>query len=131
MGVDAGTEAEYQCRTLESACDFFRPASEISAVCVKTLTHTPPHASAFVAVCLLLPLAVSARDISVGEFYFNTDEENHALTSLLFALFCLLELHRGRFILSWVGAKSACIVVFIAEAVEQNGRYGQDVPEAG
>jgi hypothetical protein len=46
-------------------------------------------------------------------------------------LFYLLAQRKGRLIFSWVGAKSACIVVFVAEAVEQNGRYGQDAPEAG
>jgi hypothetical protein len=33
---------------------------------------------------LLLLLAISARDISVGEFYFNIDEESHAVNGLYF-----------------------------------------------
>jgi hypothetical protein len=36
------------------------------------------------AVYLLLLVAITARDINVGEFYFNTDEENHAVTGLYF-----------------------------------------------
>jgi len=37
-----------------------------------------------VATCLLLLLVVYARDIGVGEFFFNSDEEDHAVTGLYF-----------------------------------------------
>jgi Dolichyl-phosphate-mannose-protein mannosyltransferase len=66
----------------------FRPTPD-SEVSVKILNHTaPPFLTcampwAYAAVCLLL-LAVSARDISVGEFYFNSDEESHAVNGLYF-----------------------------------------------
>lgn len=134
MEVDAGTEAEYQCRTLESAQDSFRPVPEVSEVCVKTLHHTAPHASSVFGFCKLsaccffspYPHGISALASSIS---ILTKKIKRSQT-LLFALFYLLAQRKGRIIFSWVGAKSACIVVFIAEAVEQ-GRYGQDAPEAG
>jgi 4-amino-4-deoxy-L-arabinose transferase-like glycosyltransferase len=46
------------------------------------LAHALPWV--YVAVCLLVLLAISARDISIGEFYFNVDEESHAVNGLYF-----------------------------------------------
>lgn len=53
MGVDGGTEAECQCRTLESAQGSFRPVLKVSEVCVKTVHHTAPHASSVFGFCKL------------------------------------------------------------------------------
>ena len=59
--VDAGTEAEYQCRTPESASDSFRPVHEASEVCVKTVNHTAPHARSVFRFCSSLLVASSRR----------------------------------------------------------------------